>query len=182
MKKVTLCFAVILLFAITVFSQTGRKFTATAIYLSSINGNTGGEIKLKMNGKIQNLVWDSNEGTGKLPIFESNPKGFQQGAEWKIVYSKYDSDSSFFFLWNATYTGRVLAETNSSINQMENNFSSLPSPIKDDILLQLNNLKSAGWNLPISEEELRAEYDKMPEDRKRGVLAQEILYEFRNLN
>lgn len=116
MKKTTLCFVVILLFAITVFSQTGRKFTATAIYLSSINGNTGGEIKLKMNGKIQNFVWDSDEGTGKLPIFESNPKGFQQGAEWKITYSKYNSDDSYLFLWNATFTGRNLSDNNPQQN------------------------------------------------------------------
>ena len=112
----TLCFVVILLFAITVFSQTGRKVTATAIYLSSINGNTGGEIKLKLNGKIQNFVWDSDEGTGKLPIFESNPKGFQQGAEWKIVYSKYDSDDSYFFLWNAIFTGLNLSQSNKPQN------------------------------------------------------------------
>ncbi|CAN5527351.1 hypothetical protein BH10ACI1_BH10ACI1_04340 [soil metagenome] len=109
MKKSILCFAAIFLFATIGFSQTGRKITALATYVSSENGNRGGEIKLKLNGKTQDFVWDTDEGTGKLPIFQSNPKGFQEGAEWKIVYSKYDSNDSYLFLWSATFTGRVLA-------------------------------------------------------------------------
>lgn len=115
MKTLFVCFSIVFLCTAIGTAQSKRekpeKKTAVATYVSSMNGLHGGEITLRLRGKLVTFVWD--RGTHSAPIFQSDPRGFQPGAEWRIVYLNPGSigDGNYPYLVSATFTGRILSAT-----------------------------------------------------------------------
>lgn len=123
-KKLVFCLVVVMLFAVSGLAQRQRKpvkKTATATYVSSMSSRNGGTIQLKLNGKIMDFEWSALDTprTAFLPPY-GNGKAYQNGAEWQIVYSYLTPENnpsnlaSFYFLWSAKFTGRILSENNQS--------------------------------------------------------------------